>query len=224
MPRQLSFPLPVRPALGREDFFVSAANSAALAMIDNWQNWPERKLMLLGPEGSGKSHLAGVWAEQSAARVINAADLQEGQIPELVRAPVAVENCDRAAGKPAAERALFHLHNLALAEGQSLLLTARTPSKTWSLTLPDLASRMQATPIVTINEPDDALLLAVLTKLFQDRQIVPPPDLGPYLLRRIDRSFAAAHAVVETLDAAGLDAQHPLTRAFARKVLDKAAR
>lgn len=221
MPRQMSFPLPVRPALGRDDFFVSDANAAAVALIEGWTDWPERKLVLAAPEGAGKTHLARVWAGLSGARVIEARDLTKADVPALIATPVAVENCEEIAGNPAGEQALFHLHNLARAEGQSLLLTAHRPPTFWPLTLPDLASRLQATPLVEIDLPDDALLLAVLTKLFQDRQIVPPPDLVPFLVRRIDRSFAAARAVVEQLDTAALAAQKPLTRPFARNVLDK---
>ncbi|MEM6482163.1 MAG: DnaA/Hda family protein [Pseudomonadota bacterium] len=221
MPEQLSFPLTVRSALGRDDFFVSSANETAVAMIEGWQDWPERKLALAAPEGSGKTHLALVWAELSGAQVIEADALTNADIPTLTHRPVAVENCDLIAGDARGEEALFHLHNLALAEGQSLLFTARRAPRLWALALPDLASRMQATPTVSIEAPDDALLLAVLTKLFQDRQILPPPDLAPYLVRRIDRSFAAAHAIVDRLDKAALAAQRPLTRAFVRNLLDK---
>ncbi|MEM9845584.1 MAG: DnaA/Hda family protein [Pseudomonadota bacterium] len=221
MPRQLSFSLPVRPALGRDDFFVSDANATAVAMVEAWQDWPDKKLILAAPEGAGKTHLTLVWAELSGAEVVEASDLSEADVPRLITAPVAVENCDRIIGDPQAERALFHLHNLALAERRSLLFTARSAPRHWPFTLPDLASRMQATPTVQIDAPDDALLLAVLTKLFQDRQLAPPPDLAPYLIRRIDRSFATARAVVEQLDAAAMAAQRPLTRALARQVLDK---
>lgn len=220
MARQLSFPLAARPALGRSDFFVSEANAQALAMIDNWDNWPERKLILAAPEGAGKTHLALVWAEMAGAQLIAASDVAQADIPSLIRTPLAVEDCDRQVGQLAHERALFHLHNLALAERQSLLFTARTPPRFWRFCLPDLASRLQATTMVSIEVPDDALLGAILTKLFQDRQLTPPPDVVPYLTRRIDRSFAAANAIVERLDQAALHAQRPLNRALARAVLD----
>lgn len=221
MPEQLSFPLPVRSALGREDFFVSSANSTALAMIEDWLNWPAKKLVLIAPEGAGKTHLSFVWAKQAGAEVIDATDLTEANIPSFIKTPLAIENCDRIAGDETAEQALFHLHNMALAEGQSLLFTACTAPSLWPMVLPDLASRLQGTPSVSIDAPDDALLLAVLTKLFQDRQIIPPPDLVPYLIRRMDRSFSSAREIVDLLDTAALAEQRPLTRAFARHVLDK---
>ncbi|MGX0975164.1 chromosomal replication initiation ATPase DnaA [Roseovarius sp. MBR-51] len=220
-PHQLSFDLPVRPALGREDFFVSPANAEAVAMIESWETWPARKLILAGPIGSGKTHLAHVWAALSGARIIAATDLADADIPALALSPIAIEDADQTAGNRAAEEALFHLHNLSLAEGHTILLTAERPPHVWPLSLPDLMSRMQGTLVTQLRAPDDALLAAVLTKLFADRQIAPSPDTVPYLSRRIDRSFAAVREVVETLDAAALSERRAITRAFAAQVLDK---
>ncbi len=221
MAEQLSFDLPVKTAHGRDDFFVSSANANAVAMIDSWADWPARKLVLYGPPGAGKTHLAHVWSDLSGGRIVTARDLPRADIPALARAPVAVEDCDRIAGDPPAETALFHLHNLVLAEGHSLLLTARAAPNHWALTLPDLASRMQGTPAVELDLPDDLLLTAVLAKLFDDRQLTPAPDVIDFLLRRIDRSFEAARRVVAQLDAAALSRKRALTRPFVREVLDK---
>ncbi|MDD9726248.1 DnaA/Hda family protein [Roseovarius sp. SK2] len=222
MAQQLSFDLPAKPAHGREDFFVSAANAQAVALIDTWESWPARKLVLHGPPGAGKTHLAHVWAAQSGATILPAADLPGADIPALARSHVAVEDCETIAGQDASETALFHLHNLTLAEGHSLLLTASTAPKYWNLALPDLASRVQGTPAVELDLPDDMLLTAILAKLFDDRQLTPTPDVIPYLLRRIDRSFEAARQVVALLDSAALSRKRALTRPFARDVLDKA--
>ena len=220
MAHQLSFDLSARPALGRDDLFVSPANAMAVALMDSWPNWPARKLALIGPRGAGKTHLAHVWAAQSGAQIISAAMLQQADIPTLARGPVAVEDVPAIADNPDAQNALFHLHNLTLAEGHSLLFTGHAEPQHWHLTLPDLASRMQGTPVARLDAPDDALLSAILMKLFADRQIAPAPDLIPYVLRRMDRSFDAAQTVVARLDAAALDAGRPLTRRFAAQVLD----
>lgn len=221
MPRQLSFDLPVKTAHGREDFFVSAANATAVAMIEAWQTWTSRKLVLAGAEGSGKTHLVHVWADLSDAQIVDAASLPDADIPALSSSCVAVESCDTISGHSVAEEALFHLHNLTLANGHSLLCTARRAPKFWTTALPDLASRMQGTPVVTLEAPDDALLTAVMAKLFHDRQIVPAAEVLPYLVPRIDRSFAKARAVVEALDAAALEQGRALTRVLAKQVLDK---
>jgi len=220
-PEQLSFDLPVREALGRDDFFVSPANAEAVAMIEGWQGWPSRKLLLVGPRGSGKTHLAHVWASLGEARIVTAQGLVRADIPDLATGNVAVEDCDTIAGDAATEEALFHLHNLALAEGRTVLFTATRAPKHWGLTLPDLASRMQGTLAITLREPDDALLAAVLMKLMADRQLAPSPETVPYLTRRIDRSFEAARDVVERLDALALATGRPINRALAAKVLDK---
>lgn len=220
MPRQLSFDLPVREALGREDFFVSPANAGAVAMIEAWPDWPSRKLLLTGPEGAGKTHLAQVWAGLSQGRVVGAAELSTVDVPTLAQGPVAVEDADRIAGSADAEQALFHLHNLTLAEGHSMLITARTPPARWGLTLPDLASRMQGTTQADLELPDDTLLGAVLMKLMADRQLRPTFNLIPFLVRRIDRSFRAASEIVERLDNASLEQGAPINTRFAAKLLE----
>ena len=220
MSRQLSFDLPVRTARRREDFFVSTANARAVALIDGWRDWPSGKLMLTGPVGSGKTHLAHIWADMAGAGVVAARALAGADIDALAARPLAVEDCHAIAGRAEDERALFHLHNLALANGRALLLTADRAPAHWGLALPDLVSRMQGTATVALDPPDDALLHAVLAKLFDDRQVAPPPAVLSFLLRRIDRSFDAARAAVERLDAAALEQGRAITRPLAAEVLD----
>lgn len=221
MAEQLTFRLPARPALGRGDFFVSPANAAAVDLVSRDAAWPLGKLALTGPEGAGKTHLAQVWATETGATFIAAADLPTADLPALAATVrVAVEDMDRAAGDPATEEALFHLHNLLLAAGGRLLLTGRTPPAHWPIRLPDLRSRLAATATADLAPPDDALLAAVLVKLFADRQIAVAPPLVAYLVPRIDRSFAAAHAIVDRLDRAALSEGRPVTRALAQRLLD----
>lgn len=223
MAQQLSFDLPARLALERDDFFISPSNALAVALIDAPQSWSNGKLLLVGPEGAGKTHLAHVWAAQSGAQIVAAKALREEDVPGLLRSAVVVEDVDQIAGDAALETTLFHLHNLAQAEGQPLLLSARSAPQRWALHLPDLASRLQAIQIAQLDPPDDTLLTALLMKLFVDRQLNPAPDVIPFLALRIDRSFAAAQHIVATLDKATLEAKRPLTRAFASAVLDEVA-
>jgi chromosomal replication initiation ATPase DnaA len=216
--RQLALDLPVRPALGREAFFVSPANANALAAIDAWTTWPGRRHLLVGPAGSGKTHLAHVWAALSGARIVAARDIGTDDVPALAAAPaVTVEDIDREAD----EAALFHLLNLTLTEGTPLLLTATVHPNERPPALPDLASRLAAMPVARLEPPDDALLQAVLVKLFEDRQITVSPDVISYLLARIERSLDAARRTVSALDAAALAERRPVTRQLARSILDK---
>lgn len=217
-PRQLAFDLPGKVALGPEDYFVSPANRAAFELVMAPARWPAAKLMLVGPSGSGKSHLARVFAEVSGAEVVLAAALPEA-LP-APRARLAVEDLQHL---PAgAEERLFHLHNHLAATGGLLLLSADKAPPELPLRLADLRSRLEAAMLIRLPEPDDALLSALLLKLFADRQLLPPPELVAWLAARIERSYAAAAATVALLDAAALEERRSLTVAFAREVLDPA--
>ena len=220
MIQQLTFHLPSEPKLTRSDFFVCAANTAALAAMDGWQNWPQQKMLLIGPDGAGKSHLAQIWAEAAGATLMRAADLANADLAAFTgQAAVGIEDAETLAGRPDDETALFHLHNL-LAPNGVLLITANTPPRDWGLKLPDLASRMQATAQTRLNPPDDALLTAVLAKLFADRQLVILPNLIPYLVSRMNRSIATARSLVAALDDRALAQHRPITRAMAAEILD----
>lgn len=219
MPQQLPFDLPAHTALGRDHFLVAPSNALAMSLVEAWPNWPGGKLVITGPSGSGKTHLAHVWAARSGAQILTAQELGEDSVPTLAQAPVAVEDVHLIANDTAAQAALFHLHNLTLAEGHSLLFTGVSEPKHWGLSLPDLASRLQGTQSAALAEPDDQLLMAVLAKLFDDRQLAPSPDTLAYLIKHIERSFEAARAVVAQLDQASLAQKKPITRAFAAQVL-----
>jgi len=215
---QLILDLPVRTALGREDFFVSAANAIAVERLDEPESWPNAKLILAGPKGAGKTHLAHVWAGAQGGRVIAASGLN-GFEPTSVDTPLVIDDADKTSERT--EETLFHLHNHMGHSGLALLLTARTPPTQLAFRLPDLASRLQASDVVRINAPDDALLAAMLVKLFTDRQLDVRPSLVPWLVERSERSFAAIQNLVAALDKAALSEKRAITRNLAAVVLDK---
>lgn len=223
MNRQLAFDLPARAALRREDFFPSPANALALATLEASAaasgGWPQGRMLLIGPPGAGKTHLAHIWAAQSGAALMAGAALTAADIEARSQTAIVLEDAEAVAGDPRAETALFHLHNR-LAERQlPLLLTAALPVRDWGLQLPDLTSRMQAIAVTRIEAPDDALLTAVMVKLFADRQLAVPPALIGWLTARMDRSLAAARDLVARLDSAALARGGPITRALAAEIL-----
>lgn len=217
MAGQLTFNWPTGVSSGVDDFFVAPANEAAVAMLQAPEVWPDGKLALIGPEGCGKSHLIRIFLQDNDAQSWPATDVPAA---DAVTAGTAViEDVDQL---PAgAEEALFHLHNNLRNTGKRLLLTARTAPGRWDITLPDLASRMQATTVTHIGPPDDSLLYALITKLFADRRITPKPNLVAYLIKRIERSYAAAAQIVDAMDRASLDDGRKINRALAGDLLDK---
>jgi len=216
-PRQLALALPHAESFAREDFLPGPSNQAALALIERWPDWPARAAALIGPEGSGKSHLAAMWANSAGARFLAARALGMTNLTSaLATGALVVE--DLIPGQ-FDERALFHLINLAREEEAVLLLTAQTAPTGWRIALSDLVSRLRAIPAVMLSPPDDALLRAVLIKLFADRQLTVDESLIAYLTTRLERSFAAARAAVETLDGEALRRKRPVTRALAAEVL-----
>jgi chromosomal replication initiation ATPase DnaA len=209
---QLALTLEHAARFGREDFLQGPSNATALALIERWPDWPDRIVVLIGPEGSGKSHLAAIWAVAAGATITSAPALNESDLPALTANALVVE--DLAAGG-FDERTLFHLLNLARQNGSFVLLTTRTAPAGWPIAIKDLASRLRALPVVGLAPPDDALLRAVIVKLFGDRQIEVDVSLVSYLTTRIERSFAAARAAVIALDREALRQQRPVTRALA---------
>ena len=220
-PEQLALGLPGLTAMSRADFLEAPSNALALAAIEDPAGLPQGKLVLTGPPGAGKSHLAQVWAEANRARPLDPGALAAslpGLLSDLQGAAVVIDDAERIAGTEG-EEALFHLHNHLQATRGALLLTARGPARDWGLRLPDLHSRLLATTHVALEPPDDALLAAVLVKLFSDRQIRVSPQLIDFLLARIERSLAQARAVVAALDARALALGRPVSRQLAAEIL-----
>jgi chromosomal replication initiation ATPase DnaA len=216
-PRQLAFALPHAESLTRDDFLEGPANSSGLALVESWPDWPNRTMLLVGPEGSGKSHLAAIWAEQAGARSTTAHALTAAAVPgALATGALVVEDlkaCDFD------ERALFHLLNLAREDEASVLITARQPPSAFEVELRDLRSRLRALPTVSLLPPDDQLFRALIVKFCADRQLAVDETVVSYLASRIERSFAAARRAVELLDTEALRLGRPVTRALAAELL-----
>ena len=213
--RQRTFDWGVRPALGREDFLVAPCNEAAVAWLDRWPDWPGPALVIHGPPGSGKSHLAEVWRRRSGAEIVQAMHLSEVP-PDAGEAPTLVID---GLGGPIDERALLHTYNGVAERDGHLLLTALAPPARWPLALPDLASRLRLAPAVALGLPDDVLLAALMLKLFADRQITVAPEVPAYVVPRIERTFEAVARLVEHLDRAALAEGRAVTVPLVRAVL-----
>jgi chromosomal replication initiation ATPase DnaA len=216
-PRQLALDLPVEPRHGIEDFLVGGSNEAAYGLVEGWPDWAGPTVMLIGPQGSGKTHLAAIWAARAHAWVVRSADVTPDRVPHLgSNGTLVIEDCDAA---PRQEAALFHLINAISGRKGHILLTARRAPDHWDLATPDLLSRLRLATTVEIGPPDDALLRAVLVKHFIDRQLVVDTSVVESLLTRMERSFAAASATVEQLDRLALERGRRVTRAMVSELL-----
>jgi len=218
-PEQLVLDMPLRPALGRDDFLVSQANSMAVAIIDKWPDWPNPVQILTGPQGSGKSHLGEVWRQTSNALKITADQLSIEHLPKyLETSALLVEDLP---GDDLDETALFHLINLTREQGAYLLLIAMEPAARWNIQLPDLASRLAAAGSIGLEEPDDILLRAILIKQFADRQISVDEAIVSYMLARMERSARAARELVAEIDRQALRQKANVTRPFVSAIMSR---
>lgn len=208
--------------MGCADFLVAESNADAVRWLRQWPVWPTPTLIIHGPAGCGKTHLACAFAGRIGAPVLAARELSGSDpLAILAEAPGAViDDAEACAGE--GERALLHLVNAAGEAGRTLLLTAGQPAAHWPIALADLRSRLKAATSVGIGEPDDALMRSVLGKLFVERQLRVGEEVLSYILARIERSLGAAGALVARLDAEALAAKRPVTIPLARKVLGEA--
>ena len=216
IPRQIPLDIGHRPGHSRDELVISDANRQAVALIDAWPDWPGPVVVLAGPAGSGKSHLAAIWAEAANAVSLDRTDIEGWVEGSPLTHGVVIDDADSGVDEPG----LFHLINAARSAGTHILLTARRFPSAWGVRLPDLASRLRAAATVEILEPDDHLLAAVITKLFADRQVEVEPHVVQYLVRRIERSLSTAIDVVERLDRAALEQKTRITRTLAAQTVN----
>jgi chromosomal replication initiation ATPase DnaA len=214
MTAQLPLGFVPQSALGEADFVETEGNREALAWLHKWPHWPSHGLVLYGPKGSGKTHLAHIWAARAGAEFLTAPTHDKGT-------RVVLEDAERFMGDSAYEELLFHLLNSLSSRKGHILFTAVQAPVLWPIKLPDLRSRLLALPTAHIAPPDDGALQAVMSKLFADRQLRVGADVIDYLVRRIERSYVAVHAAVSRLDAAALASGRAVTLPFARDVLGR---
>ena len=219
--RQLTFRWPHSPSFAREDFLPAPSNLEALKAIELWPNWAGRMLMLVGPEGAGKSHLGAIWARGAGATALAGEELDEQSLEACAGASaVLIDDADRASG---AEALFFHLINAGLQNNMWLLLTSHTAPDAWGLNTPDLVSRLRLAPIASLAAPDIELTEAVLFKLFSDRQLQVEAHVIAYIALRIERSLGAARELVEMLDNEALTQGRRITRTMASDALREIA-
>jgi DnaA regulatory inactivator Hda len=213
--QQTILPLPHNPSHARADFVLSECNQHAANLLNSWPNWPAYAVILVGAHSSGKTHLATLWKQQSGAVSVE----KVSDISPLRDNHILIDNAD-AWTDADAQTALFHLLNQTKESGRSLLLTASTPPSDWNINLPDLRSRLNSLPQVNLHAPDEALLAAVLTKHFADRQIKVDTSVIHYIVTRAERSLDATLKIAEQLDVRALQNKRPITIPLAKELFD----
>ena len=194
---QIALPFDWPVADREEDFLLSEGNRIAFEHLRHWSLWPVSATLLTGPRKSGRSLLGHLFVRKTGGRLFDNAESHD-------------------------EEALFHAWNDAQARHKPLLIIADAPPPRWTIALPDLRSRLAATPHVEIGPPDDVLIGQLILKLLGDRGIAAPPDLADYLVPRIERSYVSVLNVVDVLDRVMLSHHRRMTVPLAKRALDEA--
>ncbi len=226
IPEQLLLDWPIKETFSQAEFLPSFSNKAAVRWIDDWPRWERggekfHCLIIYGPEGCGKTHLAHVWQRLSDAAKVNAKDLPELEFISDDQFVFVIEDVDKHTSKDGVEENLLHLYNWLKEQGGYLLLTSNKRPKKWKLALPDLSSRLLASESVKINPADDELLRAVIKKQFSDRQIDLPKKVADYVIKHADRSFSSIRKLVGEIDKMSLSEKKKITIPMVKRVLEK---
>ncbi len=222
MTSQYPLPLPHHEAMESDDFMVTSSNREAAAWIDNWPDWLAHCLIIYGPSGAGKTHLAHVWQHRSKGKIITSDDLINDTASAIVMSNrfIAIDDAETIARDGSREQTLFHLFNMLREAKGFLLLTAKSAPAQWPILLADLRSRLSASPAVALTSPDDRLMSALLIKQFRDRQLDVRTDVLDFLLPRIERTSSAIRQLVGALDRASLAEGRRITITLAKRVIE----
>ena len=224
MNEQLILSLSLKEALEKEDFFISPSNLHSVTLMGNIEHWSSGALLLVGPKGSGKTHLSLVWSRENNAKQI----ALESVIPEIERGlnydSVCIEDLHLIEDigihkKPIIEEGIFHIINSIRSRGGKLLISSSKTPNTLALSLRDLVSRLQSFSNTRIREPDDSLVMALLLKYFNDRQIYIKHSILTYMATRIDRTYSAIYEFVKSLDHKSLVLNTKITRTLIDETL-----
>lgn len=218
---QIPFDFDHRPALGGEDFLVAPSNGEAVQWVERWPHWPQSVLVISGPNGSGKTHLAHVFQAFSGAALVSPQTLtRDGADGALGAHPALVVEDAEAFVKAGLEEELLHLYNLAVEADTKILMTAVQAPARWGIALKDLSSRLNTAQVTEIKPPDDALLSALIVKQFADRQMTVNQDVLSYMLARMERTFAGVRGLIQAIDALSLAEKRAISKPLVRRVLD----
>lgn len=213
---QIPLSFDIDPSSGRDDLIQSQSVKAAISIVDQWPDWPSHIVILAGPTGAGKSHIASIWLEKSSGRTVSLETATDELVEQARLSPILIEDIDQSGFD---ETKLFHVLNAAREAGSSILMTTRIWPASWSIKLPDLASRIKAATTIEIGEPDELLLTQVIFKLFADRQIEIDEKIVNFLVLRMERSLAVAQEIVSEMDRIALSRKVPVGRNIAAEVL-----